>query len=95
MAIFRCSWLLAFSAPALFAQPADRYPVDWAKLTPEILERFIGLLRIDTSNPPGNETAAAKHLRQIHSDDERIAEAAIPKLVEFRWYAVLEVAAAR
>jgi len=30
-----------------------------------------------------------------HSDDERIAEASVPKLVEFLWYAVLEVAAAR
>ena len=30
-----------------------------------------------------------------HSDDERVAEAAIPKLVEFLWYAVLEVAATR
>jgi acetylornithine deacetylase/succinyl-diaminopimelate desuccinylase-like protein len=28
-----------------------------------------------------------------HSDDERIAESSIPKLVEFLWYAVLEVAA--
>jgi acetylornithine deacetylase/succinyl-diaminopimelate desuccinylase-like protein len=33
--------------------------------------------------------------RGAHSDDERVAEAAIPKLVEFLWYAVLEVAAAR
>ncbi|HTM47720.1 MAG TPA: M20/M25/M40 family metallo-hydrolase [Bryobacteraceae bacterium] len=30
-----------------------------------------------------------------HSDDERIAAGSIPKLVEFLWYAVLEVAAAR
>jgi acetylornithine deacetylase/succinyl-diaminopimelate desuccinylase-like protein len=30
-----------------------------------------------------------------HSDDERVAETSIPKLVEFLWYAVLEVAAAR
>src|SRR5262249_44845940 len=28
-----------------------------------------------------------------HSDDERIAEASLPKLVEFLWYAALEVAA--
>jgi acetylornithine deacetylase/succinyl-diaminopimelate desuccinylase-like protein len=28
-----------------------------------------------------------------HSDDERIAETSIPKLVEFLWYAVLQVAA--
>jgi acetylornithine deacetylase/succinyl-diaminopimelate desuccinylase-like protein len=30
-----------------------------------------------------------------HSDDERVAETSIPKLVEYLWYAVLEVAAAR
>src|ERR1700716_1094054 len=65
MGTFRCSLLLAFLAGALFAQPADRHPVDWAKLTPEIMERFTGLLRIDTSNPPGNETKAATYLKEI------------------------------
>ena len=50
-----CGMLLA--APA-FAQP--RYAVDWAKLQPEILARFSELLRIDSSNPPGNETKVAK-----------------------------------
>ena len=28
-----------------------------------------------------------------HSDDERVAETSIPRLLEFLWYAVLEVAA--
>jgi acetylornithine deacetylase/succinyl-diaminopimelate desuccinylase-like protein len=30
-----------------------------------------------------------------HSDDERVLESSIPKLVEYLWYVVLEVAAAR
>jgi acetylornithine deacetylase/succinyl-diaminopimelate desuccinylase-like protein len=52
--------LLAFPA---FAQ--DRYPVDWSKLEPEILDRFSTLLKIDTSNPPGNETRAAKVIQAM------------------------------
>jgi acetylornithine deacetylase/succinyl-diaminopimelate desuccinylase-like protein len=53
--------LLLLSGSALRAQ----YPVDWKKLTPEILDRFTELLRIDTSNPPGNETKAATYLKQV------------------------------
>jgi acetylornithine deacetylase/succinyl-diaminopimelate desuccinylase-like protein len=53
------------SVAILSAQPPDRYPIDWKKLAPEILDRFTGLLRIDTSNPPGNETKAATYLKQI------------------------------
>jgi len=43
------------------------YPQDpnWTKLAPEILERYSALLRIDTSNPPGNETAAAEYVRKV------------------------------
>ena len=43
----------------------DRYAVDWAKLEPEILERFTALLKIDTSNPPGNETRAAEAIQKM------------------------------
>lgn len=47
------------------AAAQDRYPVDWGKLEPEILERFTTLLKIDTSNPPGNETHAAKAIQAM------------------------------
>jgi acetylornithine deacetylase/succinyl-diaminopimelate desuccinylase-like protein len=52
-------WLVAAAA----AQ--DRYPVDWQKLEPEILDRFTTLLKIDTSNPPGNETLAANAVKAV------------------------------
>jgi acetylornithine deacetylase/succinyl-diaminopimelate desuccinylase-like protein len=55
--LFRTACLVLM-APGAYAQ--DRYPVDWNKLQPEILDRFTTLLKIDTSNPPGNETRAAK-----------------------------------
>ena len=50
--------LVTFFGSGLAAQ--ERYPVDWAKLQPEILEQFSALLKIDSSNPPGNETRVAE-----------------------------------
>jgi len=43
----------------------ERYPVDWNQLAPEILERFTELLKIDSSNPPGNETKVAKAVQAM------------------------------
>lgn len=43
----------------------DRYPVDWEAIAAESLEYFSTLLRTDTSNPPGNETEAARYLQGI------------------------------
>lgn len=39
--------------------------VDWDAVRTESMEHFKTLLRIDTSNPPGNETAAVTYLRGI------------------------------
>ena len=41
----------------------DRYPVDWSQVESEAQDHFAALLRIDTSNPPGNETEVAVYLR--------------------------------
>jgi acetylornithine deacetylase/succinyl-diaminopimelate desuccinylase-like protein len=60
MRLFACCLLLAASAAA-----QDRYPVDWKKLEPEILDRFTELLRIDTTNPPGNETRAVNAIKAV------------------------------
>lgn len=57
--------LLLFAALGRAAGAGPRYPVDWSKLEPEILENFITLLRIDTTNPPGNETRAAKAIEAM------------------------------
>lgn len=37
-------------------------PIDWTAAVAESLEHFKALLRIDTTNPPGNERAAADYL---------------------------------
>ena len=53
---------LLFSAAA---GAQSRLAVDWRKLEPEIVANFTTLLKIDTSNPPGNETQAAKAIQRI------------------------------
>ena len=56
----------------------DRYPVDWEAVAGESLSHFTALLRTDTSNPPGNETAAAMYLRDALAADD----------IEGRFYAL-------
>jgi acetylornithine deacetylase/succinyl-diaminopimelate desuccinylase-like protein len=38
---------------------------DWARIEAETLEHYQALLRLDTSNPPGNETRAVDYLRGV------------------------------
>ena len=58
----RLTALLFLLCPA-FA--ADRFPVDWARIKPELLEHYSALIRIDTSNPPGNETNAVNYVKAV------------------------------
>lgn len=51
--------LFLISVPSLFGQ------IDWKKVDAETFEHFTKLVRIDTSNPPGNETLAAKYLQGV------------------------------
>jgi acetylornithine deacetylase/succinyl-diaminopimelate desuccinylase-like protein len=56
------SALLVISGSTLLAQaPA----VDWAKTNKEIFDDFTSLIKIDSSNPPGNETQVAKYLQSL------------------------------
>jgi acetylornithine deacetylase/succinyl-diaminopimelate desuccinylase-like protein len=61
-----CSLLvstLLVLAPTVFA--ADNYLIDWDAIGEETLDHLSALIRIDTSNPPGNETQAANYLRDV------------------------------
>ena len=53
------------SAVPLAGEAQDRYPVDWQAVATESMGYFSALLRTDTSNPPGNETEAARYLQRI------------------------------
>jgi acetylornithine deacetylase/succinyl-diaminopimelate desuccinylase-like protein len=39
--------------------------VDWSRVQTETLQHYQALLRLDTSDPPGNESVAASYLRQV------------------------------
>lgn len=65
-----CSVLLVlFLVPTVEAQ--ERYAVPWDNVANETLEHFQALIRIDTTNPPGNETQAAEYVKGV-LDGERI-----------------------
>ena len=46
-----------------FAQ--DEYLIDWDAVGDEAIDFMVDLVRIDSSNPPGNETEVANYLRDI------------------------------
>ncbi len=69
--------LLGMRLPVVFALAglslgAGGVDVDWAKVNPETLAHYTSLIRIDTSSPPGNETAAVEYLKKV-LDHEGIA----------------------
>src|SRR4029077_18945208 len=57
---------LALLAPAGSALMASgRNAIHWDKVHAETLEHFTHVLRIDTSNPPGNETRVASYVKSV------------------------------
>ena len=79
MATFRCKvpiphapgglTAVRFGIPLLFwawiAIASPPQPIHWRRVNAETLRHFKALLRIDTSNPPGNETEAARYLAGV------------------------------
>src|SRR5579862_1177929 len=63
MAISRCSALVFLGC--VIVSGAEPRHVNWRKVNVETLRHFTDLLHIDTSNPPGNETEAAKYLEGV------------------------------
>ena len=57
-------FFLVCSAAIAEAEPQTANP-DFNKARDEAIEILQGLIRIDTSNPPGNETKAAQYLKSI------------------------------
>ena len=50
------------------ATPAVAAEIDWPKVESEATALLQSLIRIDTSNPPGNEIQAARFLKQVFAD---------------------------
>jgi acetylornithine deacetylase/succinyl-diaminopimelate desuccinylase-like protein len=55
--------LMLFAASAGTARA--QAPIDWKAVEAETLRHFQALVRIDTSNPPGNETRAVEYVKQV------------------------------
>ena len=75
-------FLLLASTAALHGE------IDWKKVDAETFEHFTKLIRIDTSNPPGNESKAAKYLQGILEKEE---EKLLLSIVDFGDTRVREV----
>ncbi len=56
---------LAATLSALLHAQAPPPAPDWTRVQAETLEHFQALLRMDTSDPPGNERPAAEYLRRV------------------------------
>jgi acetylornithine deacetylase/succinyl-diaminopimelate desuccinylase-like protein len=55
--------VIVLAAVALGAQGPGA--VEWPRVETETMEHFQGVLRFDTSDPPGNERPAAEYLKQV------------------------------
>jgi len=69
----RCRWLVLATAlltiwqvrPELLASPSENVPgLDYAKAGAEGLEHLKAIVRLDTSNPPGNESRVTAYLAE-------------------------------
>src|SRR6266700_251537 len=60
--------LLAFSllcALPAAAQTAASPKIDWPKIDEEAMRHFEALIRIDSTDPPGNETRVVDYLKKV------------------------------
>ena len=56
--------ILLFAAVTLTAHAQAPAP-DWTRVDPETLRHFQALVRVDTSDPPGNEQGAVDYLKGV------------------------------
>src|SRR4051794_25459873 len=56
--------VLTLGSHVCVAQQPPPQP-DWPNLEGEILRHFQGLIRLDTTNPPGNETRAVEYIKRV------------------------------
>src|SRR5262245_28646017 len=62
--ILRATVACGVASVAVFAQGGGAQP-DWAKVEAETMQHYQAVLRLDTSNPPGNEHLVVDYLKQL------------------------------
>jgi hypothetical protein len=65
MGTFRFSIVFPFAIGLHAAEP------DWRAIQEETFDHFRHVLRIDTTNPPGNETQVAEYVKAVLEKDIR------------------------
>ena len=55
----------AFAQTPMPGSGSVRLQPDWTAVEPEILRHYQAVLRLDTTNPPGNEHLAVEYLKQV------------------------------
>src|SRR5262249_39571214 len=60
--------LLTLSIAVFVARTAQAADIDWAQVEQDATALLSAYIQIDTTNPPGNETAAARFLAQRFHD---------------------------
>jgi acetylornithine deacetylase/succinyl-diaminopimelate desuccinylase-like protein len=56
---------LALLCLPVLAAGQDRYLVDWTRTGAETVDLLVDLVRIDSTNPPGNESRVVDYLREV------------------------------
>lgn len=56
---------VVFLLSPVLANAQERFLIDWDKVGEESLQHLSELIQIDTTNPPGNETAAAEYVKAV------------------------------
>ena len=59
--------ILLLSAAPTPAQ--DRFLLDWEAIGEESIQHLVELIRINSSNPPGNETEVANYLKAVLAEE--------------------------
>src|SRR5688572_525684 len=57
--------MIRFSALLVICACASGQTVDWQRYEDETLRHFQALVRLDTSDPPGNEAPAVEYLKSV------------------------------
>ena len=56
---------LPLCVPFLLALSASAQTMDWSKIDEEAMRHFQALVRIDSTDPPGNETRVAEYVKKV------------------------------
>src|SRR5262245_41071084 len=52
-------------SPVLMIAPLQAQQPNWSQIEEETMRHFQAILRLDTSNPPGNETLVVEYLKSV------------------------------